>query len=167
MFVAPVSDPVGIVIIPTSGNIWPASLLTLLDNANRLPPSTTSKEVESLAVNKSPLPVSSTKLETFNFSLYLALLTFITKKLLDFVEKYKIDNNLDNDESKILTSFLKDCIDRKKLQRVKDVVYDKINGSIKEIPALAYTKSIKHSWPRLRVECSFESFWWNWWKSSR
>ena len=32
----------------------------------------------------------------------------------------------------------------KKLQRVKDVVYDKTNGSIKEIPALAYTKTNKH-----------------------
>jgi hypothetical protein len=39
---------------------------------------------------------------------------------------------------------LKDCIDRKKLQRVKDVVYDKTNGSIKEIPALSYTKANKH-----------------------
>ena len=44
----------------------------------------------------------------------------------------------------MLASFLKDCIDRKKLQRVKDVVYDKTNGSIKEIPALSYTKANKH-----------------------
>jgi hypothetical protein len=70
--------------------------------------------------------------------------TIKTKKLVDFVEKYKTDNNLDNDEAKLLASFLKDCIDRKKLQRVKDVVYDKTNGSIKEIPALAYTKANKH-----------------------
>ena len=70
--------------------------------------------------------------------------TIKTKKLLEFVEKYKSDNNLDLEEVKLLTSFLKDCIDRKKLQRVKDVVYDKTNGSIKEIPALAYTKTNKH-----------------------
>jgi hypothetical protein len=70
--------------------------------------------------------------------------TIKTKKLIDFVEKYKTDNNLDLEETKILSSFLKDCIDRKKLQRVKDVVYDKTNGSIKEIPALAYTKINKH-----------------------
>ena len=70
--------------------------------------------------------------------------TIKTKKLIEFVEKYKTDNNLDQDEAKLLTSFLKDCIDRKKLQRVKDVVYDKSNGSIKEIPALAYTKTNKH-----------------------
>jgi len=70
--------------------------------------------------------------------------TVKTKKLIEFVDKYKTDNNLDLEETKLLTSFLKDCIDRKKLQRVKDVVYDKTNGSIKEIPALAYTKTNKH-----------------------
>lgn len=43
-----------------------------------------------------------------------------------------------------MVAFLKDCIDRKKLQRVKDVSYDKINGTIKEIPALSYVKSTKH-----------------------
>ena len=30
------------------------------------------------------------------------------------------------------------------MQRVKDVIYDKINGTIKEIPALSYTKINKH-----------------------
>ena len=39
---------------------------------------------------------------------------------------------------------MKDCLDRKKLQRVKDVIYDKTEGVIKEIPALSYTKSSKH-----------------------
>jgi hypothetical protein len=70
--------------------------------------------------------------------------TIKTKKLIEFVDKYKTDNNLDIEETKLLSSFLKDCIDRKKLQRVKDVVYDKTSGSIKEIPALAYTKTNKH-----------------------
>ena len=70
--------------------------------------------------------------------------TIKTKKLIEFVDKYKTDNNLDLEETKLLSSFLKDCIDRKKLQRVKDVVYDKTTGSIKEIPALAYTKTNKH-----------------------
>jgi hypothetical protein len=43
-----------------------------------------------------------------------------------------------------LTSFLKDSLDKKKLSRVKDVIYDKENGVVKEIPALLYTKSNKH-----------------------
>jgi hypothetical protein len=70
--------------------------------------------------------------------------TVKTKKLLEYVEKYKIDKSLDDEEEKLLTTFLKDCLDRKKLLRVKDVIYDKTNGSIKEIPALAYTKINKH-----------------------
>jgi hypothetical protein len=70
--------------------------------------------------------------------------TIKTKKILEFVEKYKSEKNLDQEEEKALLVFLKDCLDRKKLQRVKDVVYDKTNGFIKEIPALSYTKAIKH-----------------------
>jgi len=70
--------------------------------------------------------------------------TIKTKKLIDFVDVYKNDKNLDEEETKNLISFLKDCLDKKKLQRVKDVIYDKINGSVKEIPALFYTKTNKH-----------------------
>ena len=70
--------------------------------------------------------------------------TVKTKKLLEYVEKYKTDKCLDGEEEKLLTIFLKDCLDRKKLLRVKDVIYDKTNGTIKEIPALAYTKINKH-----------------------
>ena len=70
--------------------------------------------------------------------------TIKTKKILEFVEKYKSEKNLDQEEEKSLLAFLKDCLDRKKLQRVKDVIYDKTNGSIKEIPALSYTKANKH-----------------------
>jgi len=70
--------------------------------------------------------------------------TVKTKKLIDFVDVYKKDKKLNEEETKLLVAFLKDCIDRKKLQRVKDVSYDKINGTIKEIPALSYVKSTKH-----------------------
>jgi hypothetical protein len=70
--------------------------------------------------------------------------TVKTKKLQEYVENYKQENNLSNDESELLLTFLKDCLDRKKLQRVKDVVYDKENGIVKEIPALFYMKTTKH-----------------------
>jgi hypothetical protein len=70
--------------------------------------------------------------------------TIKMKKLQDYVAAYKEDNNLSDDEGDLLIAFLKDCIDRKKLQRVKDVIYDKENGKIKEIPALHYMKSNKH-----------------------
>jgi hypothetical protein len=70
--------------------------------------------------------------------------TIKTKKLQDYVENYKQENNLSNEESELLLTFLKDCLDRKKLQRVKDVVYDKENGIVKDIPALFYMKTSKH-----------------------
>jgi hypothetical protein len=70
--------------------------------------------------------------------------TIKTKKLIEYVDTYKIDKKLDEEESNNLISFLKDCLDKKKLQRVKDVIYDKINGNVKDIPALSYVKSNKH-----------------------
>lgn len=70
--------------------------------------------------------------------------TIKTKKLQDYVDSYKLENNLSDDESELLLTFLKDCLDRKKLQRVKDVTYDKENGVVKDIPALCYIKTTKH-----------------------
>jgi hypothetical protein len=70
--------------------------------------------------------------------------TIKNKKLMEFVEIYKKDKNLDEEESNNLILFLKDCLDKKKLQRVKDVIYNKISGMITDIPALSYTKSNKH-----------------------
>ena len=70
--------------------------------------------------------------------------TIKTKKLLEYVNLYKVENKLDDEESELLVIFFKDCLDRKRFQRVKDVVYDKTTGLIKEIPALSYTKATKH-----------------------
>ena len=70
--------------------------------------------------------------------------TIKTKKLIEYVEIYKKEKNLDENEAKNLVIFFKDSLDKKKLCRVKDVIYDKINGIIKEIPSLTYTKSNKH-----------------------
>ena len=112
---------------------------TMLINGNPLPETKSEKDLSNLDKF-----LESEKINNVNEPWCKLNKTIKTKKLIDFVEKYKTDNNLDLEESKLLASFLKDCIDRKKLQRVKDVVYDKTNGSIKEIPALAYTKSNKH-----------------------
>ena len=66
------------------------------------------------------------------------------KKCAVFVEAYVSEHELNTEERLILTTFLKDCLDRKKLQRVKDVDYDKMTGQIKNIPSLLYNKSSKH-----------------------
>jgi hypothetical protein len=70
--------------------------------------------------------------------------TVKTRKILAFAEKYTEDKSLTEEETAKLIVFLKDCLDKKKLQRVKDVLYDKTNGEIKEIPALLYNKTNRH-----------------------
>lgn len=71
--------------------------------------------------------------------------TIKTKKFAEFVNNIYIkENQMTESEGEMLILFLRDAMDRKKLQRVKDVIYDKTTGVIKEIPALCYTKSTKH-----------------------
>ena len=67
-----------------------------------------------------------------------------TKKLLAFAEKYKLENTLSEDEYNKMVAFFKDCLDKKKLNRVKDVIYDKDTGIISSIPALHYNKPSNH-----------------------
>lgn len=66
------------------------------------------------------------------------------KKIFEFSEIYKKEKNLDENEASLLVNFLKDSLDKKKLLRVKDVIYDKDAGLIKDIPALVYTRDKKH-----------------------
>jgi hypothetical protein len=70
--------------------------------------------------------------------------TIKTKKIIDFIALYQKENDLNEEECHLLKSFLKDCLERKKLQRVKDVIYDKTTGIIKDVPALHYVKTTKH-----------------------
>ena len=70
--------------------------------------------------------------------------TLKTKKLLSFAETYAKDKELTSEEASLLVAFLKDSLDRKKFQRVKDVDYDKTTGEIKDIPAIFYNKPTKH-----------------------
>jgi hypothetical protein len=70
--------------------------------------------------------------------------TIKTKKLLQYTEEYAKKNNLTSEEESALYAFLRDSLDRKKLQRVKDVDYDKLTGEIKNIPALHFNKTTNH-----------------------
>ena len=70
--------------------------------------------------------------------------TIKTKKLILFAEAYKTEKKIDDAEFNSLIVFLKDCLDRKKLQRVKDVTYDKVTGTIKDIPGLFHNKVKNH-----------------------
>ena len=67
-----------------------------------------------------------------------------TQKLIEFVEKYKKEQNLTDEEEKLMITFFKTSLDKKRLHRVKDVVYDKVTGIIKDIPGLTFDKTNKH-----------------------
>ena len=57
-----------------------------------------------------------------------------------YADGYAIANSLTLEETTVLKSYLKQSLDRKKLQRVKDVQYDKTTGIIKSIPGLMFNK---------------------------
>jgi hypothetical protein len=70
--------------------------------------------------------------------------TIKTKKMMTYAEEYVKKNNLTSDEESVLRAFLRDCLDRKRLQRVKDVEYDKTTGEVKDIPSLLFNKTTSH-----------------------
>lgn len=70
--------------------------------------------------------------------------TIKIKKLLIYAEKYKIENNLSKEDFEKLILFFKDCLDKKKLQRVKDVDYNRETGEIVNISALIHNKISNH-----------------------
>jgi hypothetical protein len=66
------------------------------------------------------------------------------RKLAYFACHYKTEHNLSEDECHQLSAFFRDCLDKKKLQRVKDVIYNKETGEITEIPGLFFNKPSNH-----------------------
>lgn len=58
------------------------------------------------------------------------------KKLIDFADKYSLDHQLDEKITTDLKTMLKEKLNRKCLQKIKDVNYDKDAELILSIPAL-------------------------------
>jgi len=65
------------------------------------------------------------------------------KKLVNFAKRYVETNHLDEEVLNQLIGFLKESLDNKQLQRVKDVTYDKATKEIKDIPPLTYNEETK------------------------
>ena len=57
-----------------------------------------------------------------------------------YVDKISIEYDLETKEIDDLKIYLKQCLNRKQLQRIKDVVYDKKEGIIKKINGLQIKK---------------------------
>lgn len=67
--------------------------------------------------------------------------TLKIQKLHSFAEKYGKENNLPMKDIKSLKQFFILSLDKSKLQKTKDVVYDKEKGIIQSIPALHFNMS--------------------------
>lgn len=64
--------------------------------------------------------------------------TIKNKKLLEYSRKYTEDHKLENVDSETLYSFLKGCLDKKRLLNNKDVIYSKDEQEISNIPSLKF-----------------------------
>ena len=65
------------------------------------------------------------------------------EKLKQFVDEYSKQKQFTKIESKKLNEFLILSLEKKKLQRTKDIIYDSKNGIIKSIPGLVVNKETK------------------------
>lgn len=63
------------------------------------------------------------------------------QKLHIFSEKYGKEHNIPMKEIKNLKLFFNDSLDKNKLQKTKDVNYDKEKGTISSIPALTFNQT--------------------------
>lgn len=70
--------------------------------------------------------------------------TVKTQKLHAFAEKYGKEHNLPVKEIRALKQFFVECLEKSKLQKTKDVVYDKEKQVITSIPSLFFN-TINHS----------------------
>ena len=72
-------------------------------------------------------------------------------KITEYINKYTEEYKCTNDEKENLKIYLVKCLERKKLQRVKDVVYDTKLSAIKNIPGLSFDK-IKRKFTLKKVD---------------
>lgn len=63
------------------------------------------------------------------------------QKFKEFVKDYSEEHSLTDNEKAQLVSYLSKSLDRKKLQRVKDLTYDTKTQKIKAIPGLIFHKT--------------------------
>ena len=67
--------------------------------------------------------------------------TFKANKLNEFVDKVGELNKFSKDTSAALKTVLKEKLNRKQLQKSKDVVYDLVAGEITNIPCLLFSEN--------------------------
>jgi hypothetical protein len=66
------------------------------------------------------------------------------QKLHAFSEKYGKQNNYSTKDIKLLKQFFIDCLEKAKLQKTKEVVYDKEAREIVSVPSLSFNPTSKN-----------------------
>jgi hypothetical protein len=69
--------------------------------------------------------------------------TIKLQKLEEYSINYSVENKLTLVQTKLLSQYLKGCLDSKRFERVKDINYDKETQNIKSIPGLSLNKATK------------------------
>jgi len=70
--------------------------------------------------------------------------TIKIQKLHQFAEKYGKTNSLPSKDVKTLKTFFVDCLEKNKLNKTKDVLYDKEKRDITSIPALHFNSQMRN-----------------------
>ena len=66
------------------------------------------------------------------------------EKIKDFFNQYSIDNKLNDNMKDLLYKTLMKGLENKKFSKVKDIIYNKEEGTIKDIPGLFFNKLKKN-----------------------
>ena len=66
------------------------------------------------------------------------------KKTMEFITEFSSHNDMTDEKMNELKNLLREKIQRKQLQKTKDVIYDIDSGKIKHIPALSYVDGQIH-----------------------
>lgn len=74
-----------------------------------------------------------------------------SKKIKLFIKSFSIENELKPEQIIKLTSYLMTSLEKKKLQRTKDVIYNVSTGKITKIPGLIFNK-VKNKFSLKRID---------------
>jgi len=70
--------------------------------------------------------------------------TMRRQKLEEYAEKYGKEHNMSSKDLKLLKTFFNNCLEKNKLNKSKDVVYNKDERIIMSIPALHFNQVTKN-----------------------
>jgi hypothetical protein len=70
--------------------------------------------------------------------------TIRKQKLEEYAEKYGKEHNMCSKDLKLLKTFFNNCLEKNKLNKSKDVVYNKDERTITSIPALHFNQVTKN-----------------------